>query len=234
MPLVSDSVKSANYLSGSIYTGLANSRVRDVNSGLFGSFYRTNRFDKVQIFYGASLNIGAYRVGRFFPSNIITYNPDPNFDSLINARGGRKSYGSYGVFGGINFVDSYKDGSEWRMLGLEMSANKEFGQYASYRKNLPDSISNVLDRKQDFYTLALTTEYIGRSGTDGAAGVKLALGSKLSPVDFYYNGTYNQSKVLPMFMSMALHYTQRKTTGYGQFVIGYHTLSLHFGMNFRL
>src|ERR1700761_7502263 len=59
-PLVSDSVPSATYASGTLTMGGANQNWRDPVAAFTASLYRTNRFGQFQVYYGADAALGSY------------------------------------------------------------------------------------------------------------------------------------------------------------------------------
>ncbi|HWK05239.1 MAG TPA: hypothetical protein VNS58_16475 [Puia sp.] len=87
IPLKSDSVPSATYVSGVFTEGGANDGLRDNVFSFTGSIYRSHNFGHFQGFYGGNVSLGSYNVGHYSYYNDAR--PRSLSDSLpVNARAG--------------------------------------------------------------------------------------------------------------------------------------------------
>lgn len=165
IPLHSDSLKTATYASGSFLGGGSNFGWKDGVTAFQGNIHRSNNFGKFQAFYGAGFTLGKYGVKQ----KIITkYQNDTGgtyynrYDTILNIPAAGKFFGAVGFSGGINYVVPFKDGGEWR-IGIETAINKEFGNYLSFRKTLPDSLLNIVEKSNWTKTLGGYIDFIFKS-----------------------------------------------------------------------
>jgi hypothetical protein len=143
-----------------------------------------------------------------------------------------RSFGTYGLSGGMNLVIPFANGKgEWRAIGFESAYQKEFGNYLQYRKRLPDSLINTLATYGHMFSLGGTTEIIGitRHGTE--FGYKIALGTIL-----FSKGNYlgYETGSPPFYFSQSIHLTKKRVTGFMQLNVGVHAVSFQFGVNYNL
>ena len=124
IPLKSDSVRSATYLSGAVYAGSANTHSADKVYALEGNIYNCNLFGKFQAYYGIDAVAGIYNVAVI---DGTVYHPIQNY-RVINSMSGDQFFGGIGLQGGINVVVPFRR-VEWRAIGIEMSSHKEFGSF---------------------------------------------------------------------------------------------------------
>lgn len=237
IPLKSEHSPVATYANATLTTGGANDKYQDGYVGVLGSGYRAHNFGRFQAFYGISGSWGSYKVDSFGGQRDSLYRnryiARTVNDSLINKGAGRKSWGSVGGFAGINFVIPFRRrGGEWRALGAEMSWTHELGNYYDFRKKLPDTAANLIDRSRNFLTLAFSTELVGRF-KNGSLSYKLAGGGSFRKMPGYaHDGT-------PMdytsgFMSQTLAVTVNRVTVFGEWKIGSYSIGMHLGANVRL
>ena len=228
IPLQSDSLKGATYISSIFTLGGANEGLRDGVYAFQGRIHRSNNFKNLQAYYGANVSLGVYHVANYFNS----YNS--YYDTALYAS--NNFFGSYGFNGGINAVIPTRHGGEWRVIGLETSVQKEFGNYYNFRKNLPDSASDVIFKKNVTGSVGIFTNIIGKSRHGTEFGYKMSLGFMLNPEsDFthYYNVHNIVNPII--YFSHALHWTKENVTGFVQFNFsnGY-AGNVQFGINYRL
>ncbi len=81
-------------------------------------------------------------------------------------------FGTYGAVGGINFVHPWPHG-EWRVLGVGLALNREFGQYLEFRNKLPDTSANLIDRNRTTLTICLSTDFVAKTRR-GSSGYQFA------------------------------------------------------------
>jgi hypothetical protein len=226
-----DGAKTATYASGTFSFGGANHRWRDGVLSLTGSLHRGHAFGNFRAFYGVDGALGGYKVRPLHPGSGHFDEAYPN-DSLINVRSGRKFFGGVGASGGIYLTHPFNNGGEWRIIGTELSWMNEFGNYHSFRKNLPDTAANLISRHRNFVTVGFHTD-IDLKTRDGSIGLKLGavLSTRKQTVTHNYGST---SPINPGYFSMTWHYSYGRTTSYWQTNIGTWTFMSMFGLNYRL
>ncbi|HLK29955.1 MAG TPA: hypothetical protein VKT28_15350 [Puia sp.] len=223
IPLQSDSLKGANYVSSTFTLGGANQAWRDGVYAFQGRIHRSNNFSSFQSYYGANLTLGDYHVAQYNYSS-VDYYPSNNF------------FGSYGFNGGINAVMPTRHGGEWRVIGIETSVQKEFGSYYNFRKNLPDSSADIIFRKNVTGTLGIFTNIIAKSRRGSQFGYKMSLGFMLNPESDYTHYYDRHTLVNPtIYFSHTIHFTKEKVTGFVQFNFSNNYAgNVQFGINYRL
>jgi hypothetical protein len=227
IPLKSDSIKGATYATVVATVGGANDAFRDDQFSFRGSVHRSNTFGNLHVFYGGSLAFGSYDAkGSDFNSPSYSGN---NTTVSVNVPGQNMFFGAASMTGGMNIVITTPGGGEWRVIGLETSVNREFGDYLAFRKNLPDSFNYVIDRNAWTGTLGFTTEIIGKQKSGGSFGYKFAFGFGFNRFSNYNQYPNNYSTSMPVYATHTLHFTRGKWTGFGQFNVGYKAFSLQFG-----
>jgi len=229
IPLQSDSIKAATYTTGVFTAGGANDGWHDGIYAFQGGIHRSHNFGNFQAYYGANLSIGAYHVNEYYRSE------HPYYDSItFHIPATNNFFGAYGFNGGINAVLPFRNGGEWRVIGLETSVQKEFGNYLDFRKNLPDSAADIIFRKNVTGTIGLCTDIISRSRHGAEFGYKMAWGFTLNPQSDYSH-TYSQNNVNPIvYFSQTWHLTKGNITGFVQLNLGSYAGNMQFGMNCKL
>lgn len=228
MPLYSENKKSTFYGGAAIAVGDANENWRDELFAFSVEVHRAQKFGSFQTFYGINGTLGNYRVNSYGQQS---YNTNLN-ETLLNKLTGNKFFGTLGLSGGINVVQPFPKGGEWRILGLEYNLQHEFGDYLSFRKKLPITAANLIDYKRNYSTLSITTDFIGKID-DVYLGYKIALG--ITPYKLtYYNEKSEPSLVQPANFSQTLHFTYKRLTGYLQANNGYIAWNAQLGINYRL
>ena len=240
IPMKADSLKSAIYMNGVFSTGSANDRAADHVTAFQGSFHRSNNFAIFQTYYGANLSLGSYHVTDYYNSTHNYYgfgNPYPT-DSLNHIPNSRNFFGSYGISGGINIVATHQHirryrHSEWRILGLETSLQREFGKYSDFRDKLPDTAANIIFRKHFSAYLGLYTEWLWTNRDKFEFGFKMGVGTDLCPGSNYSN--YYGPSILPLYcFSIAYHVKKDHFTGFIQTNFGSFADNIQFGVTYRL
>jgi hypothetical protein len=239
MPLKSDSVKTALYASGVLSTGGANYQQRDGFNAFVGSLYRTQNFSSFQAFYGVTGSLGIYHIKSygFTPSGGtgpgVYYDDNKNLnDSLLTVRSGGKFFGSFGVTGGIAYVVPFPGGGEWRFLGVEVNWQREFGDYLSFRNSLPDTAANLIDKHNNYFTLAIGTDIMGRT-RNGSIGYKIAAVFAPRRLTQFDKNRRSFSKSSG-YWSNTFHVTVKRVTGFTQLNFGTYAIDWQLGLNFRL
>lgn len=232
IPLRSDTIKSATYLSGTVSIGGANDYYEDQVFSFNGYFHRSHAFNSIQAYYGANFSLGSYNVGQ-------SYYYNPYTTPLVNYDYGRKFFGSVGVSGGMNLVIPMGSRHEWRVIGIETTLQKEYGSYLSFRKSLPDSAATAITRNNLFISGGLTTEFVFKIRRRGTIGYKLAIGSSFqkTPKFYYYygnNGDHYYQSVSPFYISNTLQITRNKVTGFIQINGGEYAANFQTGISYKL
>jgi hypothetical protein len=235
LPLLRDSATNAFYAQADYFGGAANTNRNDNFKGGKTSIYWAHCSKVLQWYSGVDLSLGAYHVRSWDTGGFWNYNLPPRNYRQLDADTGRKFFGGTGFSTGINYVIPIGGGDEWRVLGVETTLYREFGDYQRFRAKLPDSLAalNVRDR---FYGMAgLTTEVIGKL-RDGDLGFRVAAGWVLGP---RYNNLnlYDsiQGRLLEYkYFSFSFHYTTGRLTGYTQIDKGTKAVTGHLGFVYRL
>ena len=227
MPVASDSVKSATYVNATVGLGAMNQRLRDDVFSFQSGLHRSHVIGNLRMSYGASVAVGSYDVdpyGPFYPDTV----------SRIK-KPGTKFFGAYGGYGAISAAAPMGRRGEWRVLGIEGSLFNEFGNYYTFRQNLPDSAATTIDRKKYLGSLGVTTEFVFKGRSKNKFGMKFTLGSYLRSLDFYdkYSSSYNRHDDL-IFFSSVYHATIKKSTAFVQLNFATHATNVQFGFNYRL
>ena len=230
VPVASDSVKSATYINASLSFGGSNQNWRDAVYALQAGLHRGHVLDNFRLNYGASLVVGSYNVKPYYDY----YSNKPN--AGINV--GSKFFGAYGFYGGISAAAPLGRRGEWRYIGLEGSLFNEFGDYYTFRKNLPDSLASEIDKEKYFGSLGLNTELVFKFRSQNKFGIKIAAGSYLRRLNYYDpsgggNYYYHTHDDL-LYFSNTYHFTFNRATAYFQFNLATHAAHFQVGMNYRL
>jgi hypothetical protein len=238
IPFHSDSLKSAVYGSLVYTAGTANDKGKDWIHAGQASIYRSHNLGSFQAYYGASITLGTYGLTDFYNSQ---YTPgeagligggDQPIDSFYHIPGNKYSYGSYGISGGINGVKS-SGRTEWRYLGFETSWQKEFGDYYSFRKNLPDSAANIIFRNNLTGIIAIYTDALWSNQHMTQFGFKFSLSMLVNPENNYTR--FNTYSIFPVsFFSTTFHITAKQFTGFMQGNFGTKAASFQIGTSYRI
>ncbi len=232
MPVQSDSLKSATYADGAFTIGGLNDQWRDQVYSFQLDVHQAHVLDNVRIYYGASASLGSYNVKPYGYFNNNQYTAD----SALNDRSGHKTFGAFGANAGISFTAPMGKKGEWRYVGLEGSLYNELGDYYSFRKNLPDSVADVIDKKKYFGSLGISTELVFKGRSNRKFGIKFAGGTYLRRLYYNFNYTGNQQAQYSdlIYFSNTYHFTSDKVTTYFQINIATQAGHFRVGMNYRL
>jgi hypothetical protein len=234
LPLLKDSIQSATYANIAYSIGGANHEYRDGFYAFMGDLHQSHSFGRFHVFYGATASLGRYTVDSITQTDnerSSFFNRSLN-DSLINLYGGHKTFRSWGFIGGATYVVPYDHG-EWRALGVEFSWNNELGDYLDFRRKLPDTAANLIDRKQKYLTLTFSTEALRELDDHSILAYKAALGFKLHNVPGY-NKMREPYSYNSAYLSQTISFTHHWFTGFGTATIGSSVVSFQLGSSFRL
>lgn len=222
IPLHNDSVKSALYAGGHFLAGGTNQHLRDSYLGVTGTLHQAHNIGYFQAYYGINATAGRYQV-------------KSTFDELrtresIQLTTGERFFGSAGANGGINVVLPFDDG-EWRVFGSEFSYTREFGDYYSFRKGLPDSAVSYVERRYNYFTLGFNTEIAGKLRNNDILTYKIAYITSLHRMK---HELVANEHIHPGYLSNTISYTARKITANVQVNMGTRLFGLQLGVNCRL
>lgn len=237
VPMYRDTISSAFYASATFSATNVN-KGQDHYSTFHGSIHRSHKFSQYQAYYGLTGGIGHYKVGAINQANpdstgtfsLRYYNRALN-DSLISANSGYKMFGSYSAVGGINFVHPWPHG-EWRVLGVGLALNKEFGKYLEFRNKLPDTAANLIDRNRTTLTICLSTDFVAKT-RQGSSGYQFAYIFNPKRLPGFDAARYAKS-YQSAYMTHTLHINIQKVTGYFQLSMGTFSTGMQLGANYRL
>jgi len=240
IPMKTDSLRSANYISALYNIGSANDLGYDNVLAFQLRFHRSHNFGIFQAFYGANISLGSYVISDYFRTK---YSDSPNvygnyyppyqyFDTVFRVTGRSSFFGNYGFTGGINMVIPFEKG-EWRPLGIEMSVQNEFGNYLNFRKTLPDSAADIVFRKSFTATLGFYMDIIGKNRHGTEFGYKISYGFPLNSINNYYRNV--GASIFPMcYLSNTFHLTKKRITAFMQANVGTYAQSFQTGVSCRI
>jgi hypothetical protein len=239
IPLKSDSIRSAFFISASFATGQANytsdSRPdtsvpgADYVKTFQFNIYRTHNAGVLELYYGGHFALGNYTLNKF---DSIDNDPSVNYQA-INQYAGRKLFGGYGADAGLDIILPIGGGGEWRVLGYEFSLTHEFGKYLQFRNQIPFS----------YLTYVAPSNFYGNDGFfteimmfKGAIGLKLekgwVMGSQYNNLQIMDNST--QQLLQYHYFTMTLSGIIKKFTVYLQLNSATMASGLQFGVNYRI
>lgn len=231
MPVLTDEKKTAHYLTASPTMGGMNDYLNDEIYILQGKWHVSHQFgSNLQGYFGLHGSAGLYDIS----SSAYNLEYDPNTGNPMEFKGpkGNKFTGSFGSTAGMAVVIPLGTRAEWRVIGVESSIGREFGDYYKARRSLPDSVIDIADRRNLHVTLGGFTEWIFKPrNPDIRLGYQLAIGSSLhrlrNPVNDFYNFT-------PYYVNNTFHFTVRRTTGIARLSAGPFFGAVQLGVSYRL
>ena len=238
IPFKSDSLGSAIYGSLVYTAGTANDKGVDwVHAGQ-AFIYRSHNLGHFQAYYGVNIGLGIYGLSDFYNSHYTLGTPaligggDKPIDTFYHIPANKYSFGNYGISGGINGV-KILGRQEWRYLGFEMTLQKEFGNYYSFRKNLPDTAANIIFKNNITGTIGIYTDALWQNRYRTQFGFKFSLNMLINPQSNYtWQNTYS---IFPIAcFSTTFHITEKQFTGFIQSNFGTKAASFQIGTNYRI
>jgi hypothetical protein len=228
-PVLRDSLPVANYLSGGFTIAAANHRgIDEVYIGQLKWHQVRQIGQNFQVFYGFQGSAGSYKVD--WPYSSYEFQPYVDPDFMISSMG-NKFTGAAGFTGGLSLIIPMGPRVEWRVLGIEGSVSREFGEYGSFRKNIPDSIVTMVDKKIWPASLGGFTELNFKLRNKKSMGMQFGLGSGLSRV---YSHTEYLNKINTAYFNAGYHFTYDRYTGYVQLRAGTYFTGGQIGFSCRL
>ncbi len=205
-PLLSDSVHSAFYSSLGFSSGSANVNGQDPTTTGQLRLYHDNQYGQFHFFYGADLDLGNYGIGYYQDTG----------SAIISSN---RFFGNLGISGGTDFTLPIGK-SEWRMIGVDLSLNREFGSYLGFRKNQAASSDTAVFKNSFLGTLDLSSEWAFHT-RHGEIGFKYLFGTYLGNQAFLKNFLLEEPTGLfhsyYNFYQFSFHVTFKQWTG---FIIG--------------
>ncbi|RDC57744.1 hypothetical protein DU508_01945 [Pedobacter chinensis] len=168
-PMMSDSVKAKNYISGSFANNTLPYETGDMAMG-FVNYNRSQIINNINFSYGGFAYFGGTSSGY------------ENSQRKIREEFYEKGFHGLGLRTSIGFAER-SGNTEFRILNWENAFVYEGGSYASFRKGLRDQADplSVSSNKTTLFTTGGSTEIIwhGRRNTDRQYGFRLFLGSTI-------------------------------------------------------
>ena len=193
-----------------------------------GAVHRGQVLNNFRLNYGASLAAGYYNVKSY-------YNYGGSNSSNVPAAG-TKFFGAWGLYGGLSAAKPLGRRGEWRYIGIEGSLYNEFGDYYDFRRHLPDSAAQEIDRHKYLGSLGINTELVFKGRSLNKFGIKIAAGSFLRKLKYNRNAYYSyyRSGDDLLYFSATPHFTVRSTTAWFQLSLATHAAHFQAGITFKL
>ena len=215
----SDSLQSAWYAHAAVVLGGANDQGADEWFSLHTGASGSHNFGAFQGFNSVNVSAGNYKI-----------EPWGNQPKDYN-----RFFGGAGFEGGLNVVTSFGQ-TEWRILGVEISWQHEWGDYLRYRQGLLDNQVNLLIKSPVYTTLGGYTELVTQTGKS-TLGFRLAYGKVLGrhyrKKSFYYNN-YDYDYLPYRYGQFTVHLSRGKYTGYLRTLFATRADGVQLGLNYRL
>ncbi|MFT3935496.1 MAG: hypothetical protein QM726_17855 [Chitinophagaceae bacterium] len=206
-----------------------NNRLSDGVFSLQAGLHQSHVLNNLRLSYGASIVAGSYNINE---NNFYFYqnNGTPGYKT------GGTFFGAYGLTAALSAAHRMGRRGEWRYIGIEGSLFNEFGNYYTFRKNLPDSVATEIDKKKYLGSLGLSTELVFKTRSKIKTGIKIAAGSYLRRLYFFnqYQGIDYGSHDDLIYFSITHHFTIQKNTIFFKYNISTHAAHFQVGYNFRL
>lgn len=233
MPVITDSTHSANYISLASTHGFGNDNWSDGLAIAQLKFHHAQTMGNFQGFLGAHAHAGFYRIDpSSYYNNYYRYDPWQDTISQYNGPAGRKFTGSVGINGGLTYTLVLGRKLEWRILGIEASLGREFGEYLDVRKQIPDSVITYTDKRNTPVTIGGFTELVFKpSNPRFRFGYQLAVGSGIHRMS---NTSISQGNLTPMYVNNTFQFTMYRYTGYFQARVGDYFGGVQLGFSYRL
>ena len=184
------------------------------------------------------LSLGNYYLTDFYNSHYITRpsgflgGEEEPIDTFYHIPGNKYFFGTYGLSGGFNGVLT-KGRGEWRYLGVEGTIQKEFGNYYTFRRTLPDSAANIIFKNNLTGTIGIYTDALWSYRNGSQFGLKFAIYELLNSEKDYT--IRNAESIFPInFFSITFHGTVKRFTGFMQGNFGTKAASFQIGTSYRL
>jgi hypothetical protein len=218
-----DSLSSALHLNAVIYTGTANESGHANSALSFNTgVSKSHSIGKIGFRYGLNAGLGSFHIEQMQIGNVEP-NVDPNY---INAHKGPYFFGSYGTDGGFHYIRN-SEKTEWRVLGIEWSVNREFGKYLALRKQMPSTVAPYIDRHAWFGNAGIYTEIVDVYKNGKRNSLKIGYGQAI-PERTYSGNTFRFE-----YFTMAYAFTRKNRTVFTQFIAAEKAGGILIGLSYR-
>lgn len=227
-PLLRDSLKVASYGSFAFTNGSASHNLTDRVFIVQGKFHQSFQVAKnLQFYYGLQGSAGNYRVDW---DNYYYYPVELDPDKLP-VKPGPKFTGSVGAIGGLNLIVQVSNRLDWKIIGVEGSISREFGDYQKFREKVPDSIVTFVDRRNTPGSLGLFTDFNFKMKHKRSMGMNFGGGTGFTRLTS--NTDYYRLRNSAYFIA-GYHFTSDRYTGYFQGRFGDYFAGFFCGITYRL
>lgn len=227
-PLLRDSLKTASYGSFGLAAGGANDQLSDNVFMAQGKFHQTLLIgNNLQSFLGIQGAAGSYRVNW---EN--AYLPNVTDPRNLPVRPGTKFSGAVGLVGGIGLVLPVGRRLEWKVIGIEGSVSREFGEYQRFREKIPDSVVSMVDRRSWPATAGLITDFNFKLRNNKSLGMNFGGGWTFTKLEDKYNYYYGNRQ--GGYFTGGFHFTVDRYTGHFQSRFGNYFAGFQCGIAYRL
>ncbi|TZF82711.1 hypothetical protein FW774_14540 [Pedobacter sp. BS3] len=178
-PMSFDSIKTSNYVTAT-YGGKSMANLDEESTFGQFSFSRSHYLKNINVSYGG----GGY-FGTVENNSIDT--------TVVNVLD-RKNFSGFNLNTSANLVTS-SGRTDFRVIGLELAYNKEFGDYYHYRKSvigIPDAYSIT---RSDLFSAGLSSEVIWhtKNSIHTQFGFKLTIGKTFGNLKYKGVGSHNNN-----------------------------------------
>lgn len=216
-PISTDSVKSANYISGGI--GIAQgSHYNDLLTSGQLNLNRASTFKHFNVAYGVFGVAGNYHNNKLAKIDPYYFN-----NKFFGAAGGRLSADYFIHRGRFDF----------RFIGFEAAYSNEFGSYASFRKVVGDQEHYHADNRNNLFSMGVTSEIVFRNRHNQRFGLRGFAGGTVGNNGIYNHYTDGEALkierlpsgptfiTLAYFMQLNNFITIIEVSSYAQLRVGY-------------
>ena len=168
-PMAVDSLKEAKYVSAGINQKEISNRTKsyDLVSMIQSDLSRAHTFNGVNISYGI------FGMAGYVENGLINKGEPYYYD--------KKSFLAVGARGAVNTYFT-RGNVDYRIIGAEFSYNKEYGDFATFRKTIYDELYYYSLHNTELFTAGLTSEVIlhSRKKISSQLGARLFVGQSFN------------------------------------------------------
>lgn len=176
------------------------------------------------MYYGGGLILGQYKFDGYkgnYHSDIIDF-------QTLDQYAGNYFFGAVGFNAGMDVVIRFPLGGDWRLLGVETSVYKDFGDYFSVRKRLPDTAATFIASGNSIATFGFYSEVVDKTKY-GSFAVKGSAGWMVGKDYHDVGGIGNYG-----YCSFSLAPTIKRWTPYFQATFATKSANAMVGINYRI
>jgi len=214
--MATDTTKTVQYLAGAVTFDNGAAGANDNVTIAQLNYSRAHTFDFINVAYGG------YGFGGSYVNNTYTANDSYYFS--------HKSFFGLGGRASANFFIP-TGRADIRLLGVEMSYSKEFGDYLAYRRLVRDQPGFTIDDRSALFTGGLTTEVIwhGAKNRSTQFGFRLFVGENFgrpqsqqqTGYGYDYQADYYKFSTLSYFLKIKRYYIVLEGSSGIQFKLAY-------------